>query len=68
MVDLARKKLVVSSNDPIDVSEARLAALRQQLDSQLKPVLRTKDLAEFDLERAFKAVAAVATVIGSERS
>lgn len=65
MVDLVRKKLAVSGNDPIDVSEARLAALRQQLDSQLKPVLRTKDLAEFDLERAFKAVAAVATVIGS---
>jgi predicted nucleotidyltransferase component of viral defense system len=68
MVDLVRKKLAVSGNDPIDVSEARLAALRQQLTSQLKPVLRTKDLAEFDLERAFKAVAAVATVIGSERS
>ncbi|HUU05517.1 MAG TPA: nucleotidyl transferase AbiEii/AbiGii toxin family protein [Patescibacteria group bacterium] len=68
MVDLVRQKLAVSGNDPIDVSEARLAALRQQLDSQLKPVLRTKDLAEFDLERAFKAVAAIAAVIGSEPS
>jgi len=68
MVGLVRQKLAVSVNDPIDVSEARLAALRQQLDSQLKPVLRTKDLAEFDLERAFKAVVAVAAIIGSERS
>jgi predicted nucleotidyltransferase component of viral defense system len=68
MVNLVRKKLAVSGNDPIDVSESRLAALRQQLDSQLKPVLRTKDLAEFDLERAFKAVAAVAAVLGGERS
>ena len=68
MVDLVRQKLAVSGNDSIDVSEARLAALRQQLDSQLKPVLRTKDLAEFDLERAFKAVAAIAAVIGSEPS
>lgn len=68
MVSLVRQKLAVSGNDPIDVSEARLAALRQQLDSQLKPVLRTKDMAEFDLERAFKAVAAVAAVIGNESS
>ena len=42
--------------------------MQYNLDSQLKPVLRTKDLAEFDLERAFKAVAAVAAVIGVERS
>ena len=68
MVDLVRKKLVVSGINLIDISEARLAALRQQLDSQLKPVLRTKDLAEFDLERAFKAVFDIAAVIGSERS
>ena len=67
MVNLVRQKLAVSGNDPVDVSKARLAALRQQLDSQLKPVLRTKDLAEFNLERAFEAIVAVAKAIGGGR-
>jgi hypothetical protein len=31
--------------------------LRRQLDAQLKPVLRDRDFAEFDLERAFRTVA-----------
>jgi hypothetical protein len=34
--------------------------LRRQLDAQLKPVLRDRDFAEFDLERAFRTVAQLA--------
>jgi len=60
MVELIRQKLAVPGNDPVDISETRLAALRRQLDSQLKPVLREKDFSEFDLERAFRIVADVA--------
>ena len=52
--------LAVTGNDPIDVSPDRLRALRLQLDSRLKAVLRARDFAEFDLDRAFATVAEVA--------
>jgi hypothetical protein len=62
-IRLIRSKLDVPGNDPVDVSGERLKALRQQLASRLKPVLRTKDFAEFDLDRAFGTVAAVAAMV-----
>ncbi len=64
MVRLVRKKQDVPGNEPVDVSEERLAALRQQLEPQLKPVLRERDFREFDLERAFRAVAEMAKRLG----
>lgn len=60
MVRLVRKKLDVPGNEPVDVSKERLAALRQQLEPQLKPVLRDGNFREFDLERAFQAVVEMA--------
>jgi len=60
LVELVRQKLAMPGNEPADVSEARLAALRRQLDAQLKPVLRDRDFAEFDLERAFRTVGQMA--------
>lgn len=60
LIELVRQKLAVPGNEPADVSEARLAMLRRQLDAQLKPVLRDRDFAEFDLERAFRTVALMA--------
>ena len=62
-VELVRRKLTVAGNDPVDVSAARLAALRTQLESELKPVLRPRDFAKFDLERAFATVARVAAAL-----
>ena len=59
-IRLVRHKLDVPGNDPVDVSGERLKALRQQLESRLKPVLRAKDFSEFDLDRAFRTVADVA--------
>ena len=64
LVELVRRKLAVPGNVPVDVSEHRLAALRQQLEPQLKPVLRASDFAEFDLERAFGTVADMAAKMG----
>ena len=64
LLGLVRQKLEVPGNDPIDVSPDRLAALRPQLESQLKAVLRARDFAEFDLERAFATVAEVAAALG----
>lgn len=54
MIELVRQKLAVPGNDTVDVSDERLGTLRRQVEPQLKPVLREKDFAEFDLQRAFK--------------
>jgi hypothetical protein len=53
----------VPGNDPVDVSPARITALRSQVESQLKPVLRDRDFVEFDLDHAFRTVAGVAAAL-----
>ena len=58
--DLVRRKMSVPGNGPIDVSSARLAALRVQLETRLKPVLRGTDFAVFNLDRAFELVTGMA--------
>jgi predicted nucleotidyltransferase component of viral defense system len=63
LIELVRQKLAMPGNEPADVSEIRLAMLQRQLDSQLKPVLRDRDFAEFDLERAFRIIAQMAEKI-----
>lgn len=63
---LVRRKLSIPGNSPVDVSNARLELLRQQLDAELRPVLRPEDYADFDLERAFEQVAAVARRVAAE--
>jgi len=62
-VGWVRRKLAIPGNAPVDVSPARLAALRPQLESQLKAVLRARDFSEFDLDRAFATVAEVAAAL-----
>jgi hypothetical protein len=63
-VAMVREKLRMPGNASVDVSAARLAALRPQLGAQLKPVLRAVDFAEFDLDRAFGTVVEVAEAVG----
>jgi len=60
LVRLVEQKLAVPGNYPVDVSQLRLKALRQQLETQLRPVLREKDYSEFDLERAIQIVVGMA--------
>lgn len=64
LIELVKRKLAIPGNEPVDVSANRLAALRRQIDSQLKPVLRDRDFAEFDLDRAFATVAELAATLG----
>jgi predicted nucleotidyltransferase component of viral defense system len=64
LVKQVRRKLSVPGNDPLAVSDERLAALRRQIESQLRPVLRERDFAEFDLDRAFKIVLEMAKAGG----
>ena len=61
LVGLVRQKLAVAGNEPVDVSANRLAVLRQQVESQLQPVLRAEDFVEFELDRAFQMVTTMAT-------
>jgi hypothetical protein len=60
LVELVRQKLTVAGNAPVDVSEGRLRELRQKAEPQLRPVLRPRDFAEFDLPRAFRLVSDMA--------
>jgi predicted nucleotidyltransferase component of viral defense system len=60
LIGLVRQKLAGRGNDPVDVSAARLAELRQQIGPQLQPVLRREDFAAFEVERAFRLVTAMA--------
>lgn len=63
LIGLVRQKLAVPGNEPVDVSRDRLASLRPQLESQLRPFLRAKDFSEFNLDRAFGIVAAMAAKV-----
>ncbi len=65
LLALVRGKLSVYGNKPVDVSGSRLAALRQQLSSRLKPVMRAQDMEAFDLEAVFQKVAAVASSLAN---
>jgi predicted nucleotidyltransferase component of viral defense system len=63
LVKQVKQKLAIPGNDPVDVSDGRLSALRRQIEPQLRPVLREPDFAEFDLDRAFKIVAEMAKAV-----
>jgi predicted nucleotidyltransferase component of viral defense system len=60
LMGLVRQKLAVRGNEPVDVSDRRLAELRRQVESQLRPVLRREDFAVFDVDRVFRLVADMA--------
>ncbi len=59
-ISLVKQKLSVPGNPQVDVSQPRLQVLRQQLEGQLRPVLREKDYSDFDLERAIRTVIGMA--------
>lgn len=67
LVALVRDKMHIPGNDPADVSADRLAALTQQLESELRPVLRAEDFQTFDLDRAFGIATHIAKRLGSSR-
>jgi predicted nucleotidyltransferase component of viral defense system len=59
LIDLVRQKMRIPGNEPINASK-RLRELRQQVQAQLKPVLRENDFQNFDLDRAFGIISAMA--------
>ena len=64
LLDLLRRKLEVPGTSPVDISPDRVGQLRQQVEAELRPVLREQDFAQFDLERAVGIVLAVARQLG----
>ena len=66
LVGLLKKKLQVPDNDEIDVSIARKKELLSQLETQLKPVLRSSDYDMFDFERAFRMISDLARMIAGQ--
>jgi hypothetical protein len=65
MVKLVRKKIAVPGNDPVDVSDARISRLRDQLEARLRPVLRDRDYRQFDLDRAIGTVLQMGELLGN---
>jgi len=63
LIRLLRDKLAVPANKPIDVSAAKLARLRAQVDTDLRPVIREADFQRFDVDRAFQRVADLAAIL-----
>jgi predicted nucleotidyltransferase component of viral defense system len=63
LIKQVRQKLSVPGNEPIDISPDRMAALRRQIEAQLRPVLREADFTEFDLDRALGIVAEMAQAV-----
>ena len=53
-------KLIVPGNDPINVSTKRRVELNRQLETQLRPVLRTQDFDKFNLDHVYQMVVEVA--------
>jgi hypothetical protein len=64
LLDLLRRKLQVPGTAPVDTSPPRLGQLQRQLETELRPVLREKDFAQFDLERAVGMLDTVARQLG----
>ena len=60
---LVKKKLDVPGTDQVDMSEPRIASLRDQLEAELKPVLRQVDFKKFNLEKAIQLVQDLAASI-----
>jgi len=63
LISLVRQKLAVPGNDGVSVREDRLAALRVQLETQLRPVLRRRNFDAFNLADAIKIVRGMASSI-----
>jgi predicted nucleotidyltransferase component of viral defense system len=63
VVALIREKLAVPGNERVNLSDARLAELRAQLEPRLRPVLRERDYKGFDLDRAFSLLLNVAKLL-----
>lgn len=59
-IHMVMMKLAIPGNFPVDTSSERKHELEQQMEAQLKPVLRLKDFLEFNLDEAFELACSIA--------
>ena len=64
LIDFARLKLNVPGTNAVDISQPRIEAMRRQLTTELQPVLRPADFAEFDFDRAVIQLEKLAETLG----
>ena len=64
LVRLLRTKLAVPGTGALNVSPERLEDLRQQVDANLRPVLRPREFDLFEVNRAFGIIRGVAERLG----
>lgn len=62
-IEIVKQKLGVAGNDPVNTSSARRFALGQQLETELKPVLRATDHALFNLDDTFERIEKLAKML-----
>src|SRR5690606_21503223 len=60
---LARRKLAIPGNGAIDLSGTRRTALRNQLETDLRPVLRPQDYDEFNFDLAWERLEEIAAAV-----
>ncbi len=65
---LVMRKLAILGNDPPNTSSDRKTRLMQQMETHLKPVLRSQDYDRFDLEPAWQFVVKLAERIESTKA
>lgn len=66
LLDLARLKLKVPGTNAIDISQPRIDAMRRQLTTELRPVLRPADFAVFDFDQAAAQLVALAEFLQAD--
>jgi predicted nucleotidyltransferase component of viral defense system len=59
-LELVARKLLATS-DPVDMTETRIEALRRQIETQLKPVLRLADYEGFTLDPVIELLRGIAS-------
>ncbi|MFQ5799754.1 MAG: nucleotidyl transferase AbiEii/AbiGii toxin family protein, partial [Bacteroidota bacterium] len=62
-LSMAKAKLEVPGNAPVDVSAERKRELDPQLEGQLKPVLWPADFVRFNFDEAFVLVCSMAKAV-----
>lgn len=63
---LVKKKLIIQGNDSISISKIRKKQLQDQIETELKPVLRDKDYKQFEFELVYSLVEKVAQKINDQ--
>src|SRR5690606_13950681 len=56
LLELIAAKLAVFGNEPADLAPSKQAVLKGQVETDLRPVLRTADFEAFDLDRVVRTL------------